>query len=222
MNEAPKLPGLEVLAFGEGWVAVNKPSGLLSVPGRTILDSVLARVRSVFPPAEASHRLDMDTSGVLVVGTQRATHRALSAAFRERTTRKRYVARVWGTPEPLSGTIDLPIQKDWENRPRQRIHPDGKPSETHYQVLRAAEGDNVSAVDLQPITGRTHQLRVHMAALGCPVLGDHLYASPEALAASETLQLHAMTLWFPDPITGDEIRVDAPIPFPFPAVPHRD
>lgn len=217
---APKVPGLEVLAYGEGWLAVNKPSGLLSVPGRTVLDSVLARVRSVFPPAEASHRLDMDTSGVLVVGIRRATHRALSTAFRERDTKKRYVAVVWGVPEEREGTIDLPIGKDWDARPRQRIDMEkGKPSETRYRVLETYENPTRSAVDLGPVTGRTHQLRVHMAAIGCPVLGDHLYASPEAFEASDRLLLHAVYLGFPDPIDGHLIEVSAPIPFEFPELP---
>lgn len=215
--QPPEIPGVDIVAHGFGWVAIDKPSGLLSVPGLRIKDSVLLRVRRVFPAAEASHRLDMDTSGVMVVGTKPQTHRALSAAFRERRTRKRYAAVTWGAPTPSEGTIDLPIGGVREERPRRKVdHETGKPSITHYRVLDAASADAVEPtafVDLAPHTGRTHQLRVHLAAVGCPILGDNLYAPQNALEARDRLMLHAHSLVFPDPTHGRDVTVTAPLPF---------
>ena len=207
---------LRVLGHGSGWIAVDKESGLLSVPGRTIRDSVLTRVRAVEPSAEAPHRLDMDTSGVLVVAARKAVHRALCEQFRERIPEKRYVAIVDGHVEADSGEIDLPIGRDWEERPRRKVdHESGKPSQTRFEVVERAElnGRKTTRVRLFPVTGRTHQLRIHMDAIGHPILGDNLYGTPASQAAGDRLYLHARWLRFVDPDTGEAVEIDAPIPF---------
>jgi len=189
---------------------------MLSVPGRgpERVDSVLTRVRAVYPEAAAAHRLDMATSGVMVMATSTEAMRALSEAFRERKIDKRYVGVVWGAPVPEHGLITYALRRDWERRPRQVVDPDtGKPCRTRY-TRRApwSVDERASVVDLEPVTGRTHQLRVHLMAHGCPLLGDQLYASPEVCAMSERLLLHATSIRFPQPL-GGEAHVLAPLGF---------
>ncbi len=217
--EPPTLPpNLLVLDHGAGWIAVNKESGFLSVPGRAPenYDSVLARVRAVEPAAEAPHRLDMDTSGVLVVAVRRAAHRALCAQFRERVPKKRYEAIADGHLADDEGLIELPIGKNWEDRPRQKIDLEkGKASTTRYEVAQRMELNSrpVTRVRLFPVTGRTHQLRVHLNAIGHPILGDNLYGTTESQAASERLLLHACVLTFVDPDTENQVEINAAVPF---------
>ena len=209
-------PDLEVLAHGAGWIGVNKPSGLLSVPGRTVRDSVLTRVRAVEPAAEAPHRLDMDTSGVLIVAVRRQTHRDLCAQFRDRVPRKHYVAVVDGHVAGDDGEISLPIGRDWEDRPRRKVDEvHGKPSTTGFEVLERSVrfGRSVTRVRLHPITGRTHQLRIHMDAIGHPILGDNLYGTEASMAAGARLHLHAEQLEFVDPGSNELMRLTAPVPF---------
>ena len=209
-------PDLRVIGHGAGWIAVDKESGLLSVPGRTIRDSVLTRVRAVEPAAEAPHRLDMDTSGVLVVAARRATHRALCEQFRERVPKKRYVAIVDGHVGENDGEIALPIGRDWEDRPRQKVDIEsGRASTTRFEVLDriSLEGRTATRVLLHPVTGRTHQLRVHMDAIGHPILGDNLYGTEASQQASGRLLLHAEWLEFVDPDSLETVEVDAPVPF---------
>ena len=173
----PQDPWLVILYQDEHIMVVNKPSGLLSVPGRLEehKDSVMARVQRDFPQAESVHRLDMATSGVIVVALTKAAERELKRQFREREPKKQYVARVWGHPEKTEGLVDLPLICDWPNRPKQKVcYETGKAAQTEYEVLELAV-DNTARVRLKPITGRSHQLRVHMAMLGAPIEGDDLY-----------------------------------------------
>lgn len=207
---------LQVLGHGSGWIAVDKPPGMLSVPGRTVRDSVLTRVRAVEPAADAPHRLDMDTSGVLVVAARKAAHRALCAQFRDRVPKKRYVAIADGHIESDDGNINLPIGRDWEDRPRRMVdHKAGKPSETRFVVLARTQrfGRPVTRVQLHPITGRTHQLRIHLDAIGHPILGDNLYGTSDSMAAGDRLYLHAEWLEFLDPESGEAVTVTAAVPF---------
>jgi tRNA pseudouridine32 synthase/23S rRNA pseudouridine746 synthase len=193
----------------------NKPAGLLSVPGRGTehADCLSARAQAVWPDALVVHRLDMATSGLMVMGRGLAAQRSLSLAFARRQTHKRYEAVVWGLlsmPEPEAltdewATIDLPLVVDWPNRPRSIVsHELGKPSQTRWRVLGRDSTLRHTRLALEPVTGRSHQLRVHLQALGHPILGDELYAPPEAQAASERLLLHACDLAVPHP-QGDRM-----------------
>ena len=173
-------------------VVVDKPSGLLSVPGRTEPDCASARVQALYPDALIVHRLDQATSGLLLFARGSAAQRELSADFAERRVTKVYVAVVAGHLEG-NGLIDLPLAADWPNRPRQQVdHQRGKPSQTRWRVLSHASGH--TRVALEPLTGRSHQLRVHLAALGHPILGDALYAPPDIAQAGQRLLLHASEL----------------------------
>lgn len=185
-------------------MVVNKASGLLSVPGRAPenKDSVMTRIQADFPTAESVHRLDMATSGVIVVALTKAAERELKRQFREREPKKSYVARVWGHLAQDEGLIDLPLICDWPNRPKQKVcYETGKSSQTLYQVL-SRDADGSTRVKLSPITGRSHQLRVHMLAIGHPILGDGFYAHPEAKAMASRLQLHAQELCITHPEFG--------------------
>ncbi|KQY79431.1 RluA family pseudouridine synthase [Pelomonas sp. Root1444] len=173
-------------------VVVDKPAGMLSVPGRTEPDCASARVQALYPDALVVHRLDQATSGLLMFARGAAAQRELSADFAERRVGKVYVAVVAGRLDG-EGLIDLPLGADWPNRPRKQVDlVRGKPSQTRWRVL-AHEGPH-TRVQLEPLTGRSHQLRVHMAALGHAILGDTLYAAPDIAAASPRLLLHASEL----------------------------
>lgn len=211
----PLDPWLHILYQDEHIMVVNKPSGLLSVPGRLEehKDSVMTRIQRDFPQAESVHRLDMATSGVIVVALTKAAERELKRQFREREPAKQYVARVWGHPAAEQGMIDLPLICDWPNRPKQMVSLElGKPAQTEYQVL-AYDADNSARVQLKPITGRSHQLRVHLLALGHPILGDRFYAHPEALAMAPRLQLHAESLTITHPAFGNSMTFRQPADF---------
>lgn len=211
----PLDPWLHILYQDEHIMVVNKPSGLLSVPGRLEehKDSVMTRIQRDFPQAESVHRLDMATSGVIVVALTKAAERELKRQFREREPAKQYVARVWGHPAAEQGMIDLPLICDWPNRPKQMVSVElGKPAQTEYQVL-AYDADNSARVQLKPITGRSHQLRVHLLALGHPILGDRFYAHPEALAMASRLQLHAESLTITHPAFGNSMTFRQPADF---------
>ena len=203
----PTDPWLEILYQDASIMVVNKPSGLLSVQGRAPehRDSIMQRVQDDYPLAESVHRLDMATSGVLVVALTKQAERELKRQFREREPKKAYIARIWGHPEHDSGEIDLPLVCDWPNRPQQKVcHETGKPAQTLYQVL-SRDSDGTSRVKLTPITGRSHQLRVHMLALGHPILGDRFYANAQAQAMADRLQLHALELNITHPKTGEPL-----------------
>ncbi len=197
----PDAP-LEILHHDHELLLVDKPAGLLSVPGKGehLSDCLLARIQSVFPDALLVHRLDRDTSGVMVFAMTRHAQRHLGLQFEKRQVKKTYVARVWGNMAERAGTIDLPLIVDWPNRPRQMVdHENGKPALTEWRVLRHEE--NATRVRLFPRTGRSHQLRVHMLAIGHPILGDPFYATGEARAAPR-LMLHAESLRLRHPDGG--------------------
>lgn len=195
-------------------LVLDKPSGLLSVPGRgpDKADCLAARAQAQYPDALVVHRLDMDTSGLMLMARGAAMQRALSKAFVARAVTKRYVAVVAGRlamQEGDWGTIDLPLICDWPNRPRQIVdHARGKPSVTRWRVL-GYDGET-TRVELEPVTGRSHQLRVHLAALGYPILGDPLYGDA---ARSSRLLLHASALRLAHPASGAECAFDSPPPF---------
>ncbi|WP_341503553.1 bifunctional tRNA pseudouridine(32) synthase/23S rRNA pseudouridine(746) synthase RluA [Gallaecimonas sp. GXIMD4217] len=212
--QPPQSPWLDILHEDKDILVVNKPSGLLSVPGRDPAhrDSVWARVLERHPGSHVVHRLDMDTSGIMVLALRKDAERELKRQFRERETAKRYLARVWGHLEKKEGTVDLPLICDWPNRPKQMVClENGKPSQTHYHVL--SEDAHSSLVELIPITGRSHQLRVHMLELGHPILGDRFYATGDALAASPRLLLHAADLSIHHPYSGKRMTFSAPCDF---------
>lgn len=217
----PKDPWLDILYLDDDIIAVNKPSGLLSNPGRdpAFHDSIYARVLADYPDSHIIHRLDMATSGLIVLALNKHSERQLKAQFRERQTEKVYYARTWGEIARDEGTIDLPLICDWPNRPKQKVcFEDGKPSVTHYQVLQRS--NNSSLVRLRPITGRSHQLRVHLLAIGHPILGDRFYAEEEAQAMANRLQLHAAELNFFHPRSGEPMHLFAPCDF-YPDAPQR-
>lgn len=207
-------PSVSIVYVDEWLVAIDKPSGLLSVPGRgpDKADCAIARVQALYPDALTVHRLDMGTSGLLVFGRGVDAQRRLSGAFEQRQTHKRYQALVAGWPEAEEGMVDLPLICDWPNRPRQMVDPvRGKPSQTQWRRL---ERHTLGArLELTPITGRSHQLRVHLQSIGHPILGDELYAPPEVHAAAPRLLLHAEHLSLPHPATGALLTLHAPVPF---------
>jgi tRNA pseudouridine32 synthase/23S rRNA pseudouridine746 synthase len=211
----PLEPWLHVLYQDDHIMVVNKPSGLLSVPGRQPehKDSVMTRIQRDYPAAESVHRLDMATSGVIIVALTKAAERELKRQFREREPAKRYQARVWGHPAAEKGVIDLPLICDWPNRPKQKVcFETGKAAQTEYEVLEYRD-DNSASVQLTPITGRSHQLRVHMLALGHPILGDGFYAHDEAKAMAARLQLHAEMLTITHPQYGTPMTFRQPAEF---------
>jgi tRNA pseudouridine32 synthase/23S rRNA pseudouridine746 synthase len=210
---APPDTPLDILHDDHEIIVVNKPSGLLSVPGKgaDLADCLLARIVEAFPTALLVHRLDRDTSGVMVFALSPHAQRHLGLQFEKRQVQKTYVARVAGRLEPAQGTVDLPLIVDWPNRPRQMVcHETGRPAQTDWRVLRA--GDEESRVRLSPKTGRSHQLRVHMLALGHPILGDPFYATGVA-RDHPRLMLHSEELRLRHPDGGRGMRFRVPAPF---------
>lgn len=213
--QPPPHQGLRLLHVSRQMLAVDKPWGLLTVPGRgeERADCLLSRLREEFPDAMTVHRLDLATSGVVIFARGAQYQRELSILFQERKVEKRYEALVAGHPEPESGEVNLPMIVDWPNRPRQKVDFEtGRPSLTRYRVL-ARENDDVSRVELEPYTGRSHQLRVHMEAIGHPILGDDLYGTPQSQAAAPRLMLHARYLALDHPATGKRLEIRADLPF---------
>lgn len=215
-------PDLDMIHRAPDYVVVNKPSGLFSVPGRGEhkQDSVAIRVARTFPDADGPisvHRLDMETSGLMVLALTRPAHRALSRQFINRKVGKCYLGVLDGIPSESKGEIDLPIIVDWPNRPRQIVdHERGKSSQTLYRVVDVDEQAALSFVEFRPKTGRTHQLRIHSAmprdegGIGCPILGDTLYGDP---TRAPRLMLHANHLAFWTPGTGEWVKFDSAAPF---------
>lgn len=205
----PADQGLSVLYCDDVLLVVDKPSGLLSVPGRGEgkQDCLLSRVQVEYPDALIVHRLDMETSGVIVLARNKAVHRQLSLLFQNRDVTKRYIAVVDGRIPNAAGVIDLPLICDWPNRPRQIVdHEQGKPSLTRYKVLWRNIEEDTTRLELEPETGRSHQLRVHLQSLGYPILGDRLYATTEQQAKAPRLLLHALSLSFEHPLTAEPMR----------------
>ena len=208
----PDVP-LDILHHDSALLIVNKPAGLLSVPGKDPgkEDCLIERLRRVFPEVLLVHRLDCDTSGVMVFALTKAAQGNLGQQFEKRQTKKVYLARLWGLLEPKEGTVDLPLCVDWPNRPRQHVnHEQGKPAVTDWRVQR--HDGKTTRVRLMPLTGRSHQLRVHMLSLGHPILGDPIYATGEALDYPR-MMLHAESLRLRHPETGKSLTYSAPVPF---------
>ncbi|MFM6986088.1 MAG: RluA family pseudouridine synthase [Hydrogenophaga sp.] len=217
---APVPPGLVVLHADEHLLVLDKPAGLLSVPGRgeDKQDCLSARAQDRFPDALIVHRLDMATSGLMVMGRGAEAQRRLSLAFEQRRVHKRYVAVVEGVVRPTLAdgawaVIDLPLIVDWLARPRSKVdHDMGKPSITRWRVApQASPLPGTTRLELEPLTGRSHQLRVHLQAMGHPIVGDPLYAPPQF--AVDRLLLHAQRLTVPHPVSGEPCAFQSPCPF---------
>lgn len=210
----PTDPWIDKVFEDEFVLAVNKPSGLLSVPGKAVehYDSMWSRLVDKYADIQIVHRLDMSTSGVMLFAKNKYVESALKKQFQYRLTHKVYYARVWGQVENDEGEITLPLICDWPNRPRQKVcFGTGKPSKTIYQVV--AREEKTTLVRLFPITGRSHQLRVHMLEIGHPIVGDDFYATREAKAFSSRLQLHAAEISFYHPRTDWLKRIFVPCDF---------
>ncbi|UAA38102.1 RNA pseudouridine synthase [Paraneptunicella aestuarii] len=222
--QPPTNPYIKVVYQDDHVLVLDKPSGLLTVPGKALehRDCLQLRVQRVFPEARIVHRLDMATSGLIVMAFGKSNQGAIGKQFEQRQVDKTYQALVWEHIEDDSGTVSLPLICDWPNRPKQMVdHERGKPATTHWQVKSRNLENNVSLkknipfslVELKPVTGRSHQLRVHMLSLGHPILGDRLYAHEQALAARPRLQLHACQLSFKHPQTDVQLNFESPPPF---------
>jgi tRNA pseudouridine32 synthase/23S rRNA pseudouridine746 synthase len=213
----PEHRGLSILHLSEQIIVLDKPTGLLTVPGRGEgkQDCLASRVQAEFPDALIVHRLDMGTSGIVVMGRGIEAQRELSILFQERRVGKRYQALVEGPwTGATTGEIDLPITVDWPRRPRQKVDPEsGRPSLTRYRILDPGHALAAARIELEPVTGRSHQLRVHLEALGHPILGDDFYGTPASFAKADRLMLHACYIEFDDPATGSRLQVDCPPPF---------
>jgi tRNA pseudouridine32 synthase/23S rRNA pseudouridine746 synthase len=213
----PEHRGLSLLYLSEHLIVVDKPSGLLSVPGRDPgkEDCLSLRVQAEFPDAQIVHRLDMGTSGMVVMGRGARAQRALSILFEQRKVRKRYQALVDGHwTAAATGAIELPIGADGPNRAKQKVDAAlGRPSLTRYRVLDTCTTHACTRVELEPVTGRTHQLRVHMEAMGHPILGDDFYGTPDSCAKAERLMLHACRIELACPETAALMSFDCPPPF---------
>jgi len=217
---APRAVELALVHCSEALLVIDKPSGLLAVPGRgpDLQDCVAARVRARFVDACVVHRLDMATSGLMAMARGIAAQRALSIAFARREVDKRYVAVVAGLLPAAAGDgwgeIDLPLAADWPERPRQKVDlRSGKPSVTRYRVLAHDPQHDCTRVELHPLTGRSHQLRVHLRALGHPIVGDTLYAPPAVQAQAARLLLHATSLALVHPGSGERVAFASEAPF---------
>lgn len=202
-----------VLYIDDHMLVAEKPAGLLSVPGRLPenKDCLVTRLQADYPDVLTVHRLDMATSGLMVFARGAEAHRTLSKAFAERQISKRYIAVVAGRLEG-QGEVDLPLITDWPNRPRQMVdHEIGKPSLTRWRAL--AHEETNTRVELEPVTGRSHQLRVHMKAIGHPIVGDVFYAPADIVVLSPRLLLHAERLTLPHPVSGERLNFRSPAPF---------
>ena len=212
----PPLAELELAYEDADCIVAVKPSGLLSVPGRGEhgRDCLATRVQAAFADALVVHRLDMATSGLMLFARGAPAQRRLSQAFAQREVHKRYAAVVSGRIDAAQGEIDLPLIADWPNRPRQKVDLErGKPSLTRYRVLGFDQKRNTTRLELEPVTGRAHQLRVHLLAIGHPIHGDALYAPPEVQAGADRLLLHATSLRFAHPVNFETMQVESVVPF---------
>jgi tRNA pseudouridine32 synthase/23S rRNA pseudouridine746 synthase len=210
----PTSPYLEIVSQDDDLLVLNKPSGLLSVPGKAKehADCLQTRVQRVFPTATVVHRLDMATSGLMVMALNKPAHRHISKQFELRETFKTYHAVVFGTVQQDCGEINLPLICDWPNRPKQMVdHERGKKALTHWRVLE--RNTHSTRVELNPVTGRSHQLRVHMLSMQHPIIGDSLYAHDQALNMANRLNLHAMFLSFRHPVSKQKLYFESQVPF---------
>lgn len=206
------MDALNVLHADEHLLVVDKPAGLLSVPGRGEgeQNNLTVQLRRRFADALVVHRLDQATSGLMLFARNTQAHRQLSMAFEARQVHKRYVAVVHGCLAGNAGTIEAPLMADWPNRPRQKVNVEfGKPALTHWRVLERLA--HTTWLELEPVTGRSHQLRVHLLSIGHPIVGDTLYA--EGRPAHPRLLLHATQLRFVHPATATQMDFESPPPF---------
>ncbi len=197
----PKEPYLDIIFQDNDILVLNKQAGLLTVPGKGdhLADCLENRAKDIVPTALTVHRLDMDTSGLIIMGLNKFAHRHLSLQFQNRNVAKEYVALVFGITEENSGEIDLPLICDWPNRPKQKVdHEIGKPSQTKWHVIERYKDNTL--LSLTPITGRSHQLRVHMNEIGHSILGDRFYASEKVAKMSKRLCLHSKKLTIMHPV----------------------
>jgi tRNA pseudouridine32 synthase/23S rRNA pseudouridine746 synthase len=211
---APPQGKVSYIHIDPDLIVIDKPAELLSVPGRgpEKADCAISRVQADHPEALTVHRLDMSTSGLLVFARSKEAQRRLAIQFEKGVFAKSYIADVWGAPVPVAGLIDLPLGQDWPNRPRQKVdHDAGKPSQTEYDAI--GTHDHGVRLALTPLTGRTHQLRLHLAAIGHPILGDDIYAHAHALTAKTRLQLHATRLELIHPTSNERLRFESSCPF---------
>jgi tRNA pseudouridine32 synthase/23S rRNA pseudouridine746 synthase len=217
--QPPMSPYLDIVYQDDDIVVLNKPSGLLTVPGRLPehQDCLQNRVLKVLPTATVVHRLDMATSGIILMALNKPAHVAISRQFEKRLTQKSYIARVFGRVEQSTGSVKEPLICDWPNRPKQKVdYEHGKTALTHYKVLSYRENNDAQTttlLELTPVTGRSHQLRVHMLAIGHPILGDRLYAHDQALTISNRLQLHAKMLQISHPVSAQTLTFSKACPF---------
>ncbi|MDO3386580.1 RluA family pseudouridine synthase [Gilvimarinus sp. SDUM040013] len=212
----PLTPSVSIIWQDADLLVVNKPSGLLTVPGRgpDKQDCLINRLLVDYPNSRIVHRLDQPTSGLVLVPQNHHAHKTLGKQFEQRQISKRYLAVVGGLLEQDQGDIELPLICDWPNRPRQMVDfANGKHALTRYRVIARDNEKRRTRVALTPVTGRSHQLRVHMQALGHPILGDNFYATQTLRDASERLLLHAEWISFAHPVTGDTVSLECPSEF---------
>lgn len=202
---------LEILFVDEHLLVVSKPAGLLSVPGRFVKDCAVNRLMFDYPDTRIVHRLDLDTSGLIVFAQSKLATSDLNRQFRERTVGKTYTAIVSGVMQDDNGEINLSIAPDPDNRPRQKISEEGKPALTRFEVI--ARGVDDTRLQLHPITGRSHQLRIHMASIGHAILGCDLYAPKSVFEAADRLMLHASELRITHPLSGEALKFESTAPF---------
>lgn len=211
----PPQEPLSIVYEDDDLVVIEKPAELLSVPGRLPEhhDSAYLRVLEKYPNAKITHRLDMATSGILMFAKHRDAEVAISKMFQARTVTKNYIALVQGKLEG-EGSVDVPLITDWENRPRQMVHFElGKSAKTLYQALEYNVEEDITRVLLTPITGRSHQLRVHMMHIGHPITGDKIYHPEPERSALNRMALHASYLAFTQPLSGNEVEIKGNVPF---------
>lgn len=206
----PTFKSLDILFEDEFLLVLNKPSGLLSVPGKDKHDCLISRVQSKYSDALIVHRLDMSTSGLMILARGKEMERYLSILFQQRKVDKKYIAVVDSYVKPDFGEVDLPLITDWPNRPKQKVDFEmGKKSQTKYRVLSYDKQNNTTRLELTPITGRTHQLRVHMQSIKHAILGDELYANKDVIGKADRLCLHASFLSFLHPVTDEIIEFNS-------------
>lgn len=207
---------MEIIYCDDALLVLNKPCGLLAVPGRGAdkQDSLATRVQAVYPEARVVHRLDMATSGIMLMARGVDMQRELNRRFAQRAIHKQYVAVVHGRISEQAGMIELPVGADWPRRPRQKVDVcHGKTASTTYQVLHYDAASDTTRVMLQPYTGRSHQLRIHLQAIGHPIVGDMLYAGGHSRDRGERLMLHACSLEFSHPVNGQMCVFACPASF---------
>ncbi len=206
----PQIPWLDIRYVDRDIIVVNKPSGILTAPGGGVgkQDSIWKRVLERYPLSQVVHRLDQATSGVLVLALRRKAEKALKKQFMDRTVKKLYVARVAGIVEANEGMVNLPLTNDTDRPPLQKVSEAGKPSQTHYKVL--ARSESTTLLSLEPVTGRSHQLRVHMQAIGHPILGDRFYAPTDISTVCPRLLLHARSISFLHPYSNEPVTLEVP------------